>query len=128
MLNIRAGRGELAPSVEGGWTEDAKAETKRWGAGEDFFAFSLDNGSGGYTHMALSDGVGGWADQTDPSLFSQALMYYYARSAGKSPVSAPWELLESAYEGVKGEEGVPMGSATAVGVGLGDTGELRGVK
>ena len=43
MLNLRAGRGELSGGVEGGWTDAMQVESKRWGAGEDFFAL-VDNG------------------------------------------------------------------------------------
>lgn len=80
------------------------------------------------THLAVSDGVGGWAPQYDPSLFSQALMHRYIASATSSPSSAPWDLLKKAYEGVLNEEKVAAGSATAVGVALADTGSLKGVK
>ena len=78
--------------------------------------------------MAVSDGVGGWAGQADPSLFSQALMQRYAHAASAAPSAAPWDLLRKGYEGVLSEDSVAMGSATAVGVGLSDSGELRGVK
>lgn len=37
MLLLRAGRGELADGIEGGWTEDVQLKTRAWGAGEDFF-------------------------------------------------------------------------------------------
>lgn len=33
------------------------------------------------THLAISDGVGGWSDTVDPSFFSQALMYHYSMTA-----------------------------------------------
>jgi protein phosphatase PTC7 len=76
----------------------------------------------------VSDGVGGWAPQYDPALFSQSLMHRYALSATSSPSSPPWEVLKKAYEGVLAEDNVEAGSATAVGVSLGESGELRGVK
>ncbi|KAI9637688.1 phosphatase 2C-like domain-containing protein [Dioszegia hungarica] len=124
MLRLRAGRGELVGGVEGGWTEEMQEEVGRWGAGEDFFGL-VDGG--GYTHLCLSDGVGGWAPQADPALFAQSLMYHYARSAIHSPSTAPWDLLKKGFEGVLADENVAMGSGTGVGVGLGETGELRGV-
>lgn len=49
MLDLRAGRGELSGGVEGGWTDAMQLESKRWGAGEDFFAL-VDNG--GYVSAA----------------------------------------------------------------------------
>ena len=44
MLRLRAGRGELSSSTEGGWNERLAEEVRRWGAGEDFFAV-VDSGS-----------------------------------------------------------------------------------
>lgn len=124
MMTLRAGRGELIGG-EGGWDEKLQDEVRRWGAGEDFFAV-VDGG--GYTHLSLSDGVGGWAPRYDPSLFSQSLMHRYASAAISSPSSPPWEVLKKAYQGVLAESKVEAGSATAVGVSLSETGDLRGVK
>lgn len=90
----------------------------------EYLLTSTDN----QTHLALSDGVGGWAPQVDPSLFAQSLMYHYARSARSSPSSPPWDILKKGFEAVLGDKGVPAGSGTAVGVRMGDTGELKGVK
>ena len=78
--------------------------------------------------MALSDGVGGWAPQVDPSLFAQALMYHYAKSASSSPSSTPWDILKKGYEGVLADDSVTAGSSTAVAIALSDNGELKGVK
>lgn len=55
-------------------------------------------------------------------------MYHYSRAAISSPSTAPWDLLKKGYEAVLKDDSVAMGSGTAVGIGLGDTGELRGVK
>ena len=77
-------------------------------------------------HLAISDGVGGWSDVVDPSFFSQALMYHYAKSSLRT--DEPRSILKSAYEGVLGEETVVAGSATACGVTVDSKGILRGVK
>jgi hypothetical protein len=37
-LGRRAGRGVLSGEVVGGWDEGLREETRKWGAGEDFFA------------------------------------------------------------------------------------------
>ena len=104
-------------------------------------------------HLAISDGVGGWSDIVDPSFFSQALMYHYAKSSsslGKSqmahaqihatgklvlkliwvvdPDAHPRALLKKAYEGVLKEGSVVAGSATACGISVDSKGRLRGVK
>lgn len=83
---------------------------------------------GHQTHLSLSDGVGGWAPQVDPSLFAQSLMYHYAKAAASSPSTAPWDLMRRAFDGVLADKAVPAGSGTGVGVGLGESGELRGIK
>lgn len=52
--------------------------------------------------MAVADGVGGWADSgVDPSIFSQALMYFgwAAASATKEKkFLTPLEIMQSAYK------------------------------
>jgi protein phosphatase PTC7 len=85
------------------------------------------------THLAISDGVGGWSDTVDPSFFSQGLMYHYGASArGEGPASAkastPLDHLRNAYNGVLSEKIVVAGGATACGVSLNARGELMGVK
>lgn len=55
-------------------------------------------------------------------------MQRYAQAASSNPSSAPWDILRKGFEGVLSEESVAMGSATAVGVGLSESGQLRGVK
>lgn len=55
MLSLRAGRGELRGGIEGGWDEGLGEETRKWGAGEDFFA--------------LVDGVG-WVGVSIPYRYS----------------------------------------------------------
>lgn len=77
--------------------------------------------------MALSDGVGGWAPEYDPSLFSQALMFHYAESAVASPSGAPSTHLANAYAKTMSDDNVPAGSATAVGLSLSGDGALKGV-
>lgn len=79
------------------------------------------------THLALSDGVGGWAPQYDPSLFSQGLMYHYSQSASSNPSGAPLKHLQAAYDKTMTDEHVLAGSATAVGVSLSGTGDLKGI-
>ena len=77
--------------------------------------------------MALSDGVGGWGPEYDPSLFSQALMFHYAQSASASPSGSSSKHLQKAYDHTLADEHVPAGSATAVAVSLSGNGELKGV-
>jgi hypothetical protein len=55
-------------------------------------------------------------------------MQRYAQAAAATPSAAPWDLLRQGYDGVLSEEAVAMGSATAVTVGLSESGELKGVK
>ncbi|KAK4689614.1 protein phosphatase PTC7, partial [Tremellales sp. Uapishka_1] len=124
MLSLRAGRGELRGGVEGGWDAKLGEETRKWGAGEDFFAIADGSGS---THLALSDGVGGWSPQYDPSLFSQSLMHHYALLATSSPSSAPWDCLTKGYAGTLADPGVEAGSGTAIGVVLGEGGKGKAV-
>lgn len=80
------------------------------------------------THVALSDGVGGWAPHFDPSFYSQALMYHYAQTASSAPSIAPWDALAKAYKAVNADDAVQAGSATAVGVNLEEGGRGRAVK
>ncbi|KAL7422405.1 Protein phosphatase 2C 7 [Cryptotrichosporon argae] len=126
MLRLRAGRGDLRSGGEGGWGDEAEMAraVRKWGAGEDFFAVLQ---AGAYTHLAVSDGVGGWAPQYDPSLYSQSLMYHYHAYVASSPSAAPWAALEAAYAAVERDGDVEAGSATAVGVSLDDTGKGRAV-
>lgn len=123
MLALRAGRGELQAG-EGGWSEAVGAEARRWGAGEDFFA--IIEGSGD-THIALADGVGGWAPRVDPALFSQALLYHYALAARFNPSASPASLLSSAFNSVQADPLVTAGSSTFCGLSFAPTGAARGV-
>ncbi|EIW68416.1 hypothetical protein TREMEDRAFT_16396, partial [Tremella mesenterica DSM 1558] len=123
MLSLRAGRGELEVG-EGGWGEGNGEESKKWGAGEDFF--TIVEGSGN-THLAVADGVGGWAPQYDPSLFSQSLLYHYTLSSRSSPSSSPSSHLTSAYQAVLSDPLVQAGSSTAVTISLSPTGFLSGL-
>jgi protein phosphatase PTC7 len=79
------------------------------------------------THLAISDGVGGWSDKVDPSLFSQGLMYHYAKSA-RTGIPSPLDHLRNAYRGVLNEDVVTAGGATACGIALNPNGSLQGVK
>ncbi|GAA6034234.1 hypothetical protein JCM8097_003799 [Rhodosporidiobolus ruineniae] len=85
--------------------------------------------------LGVADGVGGWEDQgVDPSHYAQALMWFarervrLASSSSSAPSKSSWtwpaeaskrnggkvrELLQGAYEDVKGEKGVVAGSSTA---------------
>lgn len=78
--------------------------------------------------MAISDGVGGWSPEFDPSLFAQSLMFHYAKTASSSPSLSPWDCLQKGYDGVTGDELVQAGSATATAIILGEGGRCKGVK
>ncbi|KAK8854563.1 hypothetical protein IAR55_003302 [Kwoniella newhampshirensis] len=127
MMDLEAGRGELVSSALGGWGQDVRDQVRKWGAGEDFFAVQSVKGD---LHLALSDGVGGWGDRVDPSLFSQALCYHYARSARslgsqRSESIDPQDLLRSGYKDVLADKAVSAGGSTLVGVRLDEEGEGR---
>ncbi|ORX38264.1 phosphatase 2C-like domain-containing protein [Kockovaella imperatae] len=131
-LDRRAGRGELTVDKPGGWDERLQDETRRWGAGEDFYAVDVPETSSSSSsdppvHFAISDGVGGWSDVVDPSFFSQALMYHYAKSSSSLETAHPRAILKQAYERVLKEESVVAGSATACGIAVDSKGVLRGV-
>lgn len=55
-------------------------------------------------------------------------MYHYAAALTASPSMAPWEALDRAYAAVEGDENVKAGSATAVGVSMGETGRGQAIK
>ncbi|KAF7294938.1 Protein phosphatase [Mycena indigotica] len=76
--------------------------------GEDFL-FTRTQGQ--RLVFGVADGVGGWQDQgVDPSLFSQALMYY----ADMHSVNAsPSECMKLAYDSVLKDDEVSVGSSTA---------------
>ncbi|OCF40702.1 hypothetical protein I317_05474 [Kwoniella heveanensis CBS 569] len=120
MMDLPAGRGELKSSEKGGWAEETRDRVKKWGAGEDFFGVQ---NVGNDLHLNLSDGVGGWSDKADPSLFSQALCYHYANSARHFNSSTPQELLHKAYKAVLDDKRVRAGGATFVGTRLGEEGD-----
>lgn len=69
--------------------------------------------------IGVADGVGGWTENgIDPSLFSQALMFYASKSASQvsansDSASAPNRILAEAFERVLKEPLVVAGSATA---------------
>ncbi len=81
-----------------------------------------------HLHLAISDGVGGWGDTVDPSLFPQVLMYQYSQRADRRPSSHPRQIVEEGYEGVIKAEEVPAGGATICAIALDGEGRLRGVK
>ena len=138
MLRLRAGRGELSSTVEGGWDERLAAEVRKWGAGEDFFAVldglgvvrredHLTVGEAQIqTHLALADGVGGWSPQFDPSLFSQSLLFHHSLSAALRPSSHPSKHLQSAHSAVQSDDLVVAGSSTATAIALSDS-RLEGI-
>ncbi|KAJ6630798.1 phosphatase 2C-like domain-containing protein [Mycena sp. CBHHK59/15] len=102
--------------------------------GEDFFLCTSVSGFGVRIGVSLgiADGVGGWTNEgIDPSLFSQALMYYAhghlqngwagerevdpileIAAAGGAEIT-PSECLQFAYQNVLAEKAVPAGSSTA---------------
>ena len=86
-----------------------------------------DNMNRRLTHLAISDGVGGWSDKVDPSFFSQGLMYHYAKSA-RTDTPKPLDHLRNAYKGVLNEEIITAGGATACALALDPDGSLQGVK
>nr|XP_019044982.1 hypothetical protein I302_06898 [Kwoniella bestiolae CBS 10118]OCF23912.1 hypothetical protein I302_06898 [Kwoniella bestiolae CBS 10118] len=120
MMDFPAGRGELTSGQDGGWTEEVRKGVRRWGAGEDFFGIQR---VGNDLHLSLSDGVGGWTDRVDPSLFSQALCYHYSTIASQFNSSDPVEILDKAYRQLLDDQRVIAGGATLVGVRLGEEGD-----
>ncbi|SJX60148.1 related to PTC7-type 2C protein phosphatase [Sporisorium reilianum f. sp. reilianum] len=83
-------------------------------AGEDSL-MCTSMGAQGDVAIGVADGVGGWTENgIDPSLFSQALMFYASRSAAKpEEAAAPNRILAEAFEHVLKEPLVVAGSATA---------------
>jgi len=70
-------------------------------------------------YLAVTDGVGGWAESgIDPSLFSESLSYYMHQHTLKNPSAEPGVVLKRGYDAVIGDREVKMGSSTAVVVGL----------
>lgn len=69
--------------------------------------------------IGVADGVGGWTENgIDPSLFSQALMFYASKSASQAAANpstgvTPNHILAEAFERVLKEPLVVAGSATA---------------
>lgn len=149
-LDLRAGRGDLSATEEDVDDGEGAAELAmlrrqealrdariKWGAGEDFFALSSGTGhvrtvtllflelTSQLTHLAVSDGVGGWSPQFDPSLFSQALMYHYHRAVTRNPSLPPSQALQIAYDQTQLEAGVVAGSATSCSLKL-DLGRGKG--
>ncbi|CDS00693.1 hypothetical protein, partial [Sporisorium scitamineum] len=87
-------------------------------AGEDSL-LCTSMGANGDVAIGVADGVGGWTENgIDPSLFSQALMFYASRSAAQASAApeegaAPNRILAEAFEHVLNEPLVVAGSATA---------------
>ncbi|GAC96691.1 protein phosphatase 2C [Pseudozyma hubeiensis SY62] len=104
----------------------ANSEIGRWRdellrggeAGEDSL-MCTSMGMAGDVAIGVADGVGGWTENgIDPSLFSQALMFYASRSASQASTDpstggAPNQILSEAFEHVLKEPLVVAGSATA---------------
>ncbi len=116
-----AKRGQIgfpADSEIGRWRD----ELLRGGeAGEDSL-MCTSMGSAGDVAIGVADGVGGWTENgIDPSLFSQALMFYASKAAASAPAGssstnsngAPNRILAEAFEHVLKEPLVVAGSATA---------------
>nr|XP_019011714.1 uncharacterized protein I206_03819 [Kwoniella pini CBS 10737]OCF50495.1 hypothetical protein I206_03819 [Kwoniella pini CBS 10737] len=120
MMNFKAGRGELKSDKEGGWSIETLNQVKKYGAGEDFFGIQK---VGNDLHLSLSDGVGGWTDRVDPSLFSQALCYHYSNKALQFASSDPKDILDKAYKELLNDDRVVAGGSTLVGVRLGEEGD-----
>ncbi|KAF8680885.1 Stage II sporulation protein E (SpoIIE) [Rhizoctonia solani] len=97
-------------------------------AGEDFFYVTQG------VSLGIADGVGGWSeDGVDPSLFSQALMYYASKHASSSwagepdfdPIEgtskpeksgqslSPVDIMSLGYEDVLNDPSIECGSSTA---------------
>lgn len=55
-------------------------------------------------------------------------MFHYAAALTTSPSLPPWEALTRAYAAVEADESVKAGSATAVGVSMGETGKGQAIK
>lgn len=55
-------------------------------------------------------------------------MFHYAQAVSSSPSIAPWDALVKAFDAVDKDPVVEAGSATAVGVSMGETGKGRAVK
>uniref|UniRef100_V5EW44 Protein phosphatase n=1 Tax=Kalmanozyma brasiliensis (strain GHG001) TaxID=1365824 RepID=V5EW44_KALBG len=87
-------------------------------AGEDSL-MCTSMGKAGDMAIGVADGVGGWTENgIDPSLFSQALMFYASRSAAQASAEpdsgiAPNRILAESFEQVLKEPLVVAGSATA---------------
>ncbi|KAJ1030494.1 hypothetical protein NDA16_001403 [Ustilago loliicola] len=87
-------------------------------AGEDSL-MCTSMSTAGDVAIGVADGVGGWTENgIDPSLFSQALMFYASKSAAAASASpetgaAPNRILAEAFEKVLKEPLVVAGSATA---------------
>ncbi|CAE6522094.1 unnamed protein product [Rhizoctonia solani] len=114
-------------------------------AGEDFFYVAQSINNSGVS-LGIADGVGGWSeDGVDPSLFSQALMYFASKHASSSwagepdfdPIEgtsspekankslSPVEIMSMAYQDVLNEPSVECGSSTACIVNIdAQTGKL----
>lgn len=55
-------------------------------------------------------------------------MFHYAQAVAAQPSIAPWDALVKAFDGVDKDSNVEAGSATAVGVAMGETGKGKAVK
>ncbi|WVO14559.1 hypothetical protein L204_102194 [Cryptococcus depauperatus] len=119
MLDLNAGRGDMRASLV-----EVTETKKRYGAGEDFFSITNARGD---LHLSVSDGVGGWSDKVDASLFPQLLCYYYAKAAQDVSNSEtgsldPRSILKQAYDNVIKDVSVNAGGATLVSARLDEDG------
>lgn len=63
------------------------------------------------TTLGVADGVGGWAESgVDPSVFSQALMYF-GWQASAMPQLGPGGILQKAYDDTLAEKEVKAGES-----------------
>ncbi|ODN73015.1 hypothetical protein L202_08413 [Cryptococcus amylolentus CBS 6039] len=120
MLDLNAGRGDIRASLE-----EIKEVRRKYGAGEDFFGLTSTRGD---LHLAVSDGVGGWSETLDASLFPQLLCYYYTKAARDLAMSStgsvdPKSILKKAYEDALADDRANGGGATMVSARLDEDGQ-----
>ncbi|WVQ77656.1 hypothetical protein IAR50_007344 [Cryptococcus sp. DSM 104548] len=120
MLDLNAGRGDIRASLQ-----EIKEVRRKYGAGEDFFGMTSARGD---LHLVVSDGVGGWSETLDASLFPQLLCYYYTKAVRDLSMSTtgsvdPKSILKKAYEDALADKRVLGGGATMVSARLDEDGQ-----
>ncbi|KAJ7219268.1 phosphatase 2C-like domain-containing protein [Mycena pura] len=127
-------------SAIGSWRDKTVCShitSKLRSTGEDFLFYTNARQNSGM-FLGVADGVGSWSDRgIDPSIFSQALMYYAHEHCqnGKAgePTSGtsqekemtPLECMQLAYDDVLADDFVEAGSSTACLVSLNASGILQ---